>query len=78
MKNMQKKELIKELIKEDHWHNIPIENTTDKIFSIIFDFVYLVQDKKTLINHGIFSTKEKAINYTQGNYKYSIKKCKID
>ena len=32
MKNMQKKELIK----EDHWHNIPIENTTDKIFSIIF------------------------------------------
>ena len=78
MKNMQKKELIKELIKEDHWHNIPIENTTNKIFSIIFDFVYLVQDKKTLINHGIFSTKEKAINYTQGNYKYSIKKCKIE
>jgi nucleoid DNA-binding protein len=78
MKNMEKKELIKELIKEDHWHNIPIENTTNKIFSIIFDFVYLVQDKKTLINHGIFSTKEKAINYTQGNYKYSIKKCKID
>jgi nucleoid DNA-binding protein len=75
---MEKKELIKELIKEDHWHNIPIENTTDKIFLIIFDFVYLVQDKKTLINHGIFSTKEKAINYTQGNYKYSIKKCKID
>ena len=75
---MEKKELIKELIKEDHWHNIPIENTTDKIFSIIFDFVYLVQDKKTLINHGIFSTKEKAINYTQGNYKYSIKKCKIE
>jgi|AntRauTorckE5430_2_1112549.scaffolds.fasta_scaffold36913_2 nucleoid DNA-binding protein len=78
MKNMEKKELIKELIKEDHWHNIPIENTTNKIFSIIFDFVYLVQDKKTLINHGIFSTKEKAINYTQGNYKYSIKKCKIE
>ena len=78
MKNMQKKELIKELIKEDYWHNIPIENTTNKIFSIIFDFVYLVQDKKNLINHGIFSTKEKAINYTQGNYKYSIKKCKID
>ena len=75
---MEKKELIKELIKEDHWHNIPIENTTNKIFSIIFDFVYLVQDKKTLINHGIFSTKEKAINYTQGNYKYSIKKCKIE
>ena len=75
---MEKKELIKELIKEDYWHNIPIENTTDKIFSIIFDFVYLVQDKKTLINHGIFSTKEKAINYTQGNYKYSIKKCKIE
>ena len=75
---MEKKELIKELIKEDHWHNIAIENTTDKIFSIIFDFVYLVQDKKTLINHGIFSTKEKAINYTQGNYKYSIKKCKIE
>ena len=46
MKNMEKKELIKELIKEDHWHNIAIENTTDKIFSIIFDFVYQVQDKK--------------------------------
>jgi nucleoid DNA-binding protein len=78
MKNIEKKELIKELIKEDHWHNIPIENTTNKIFSIIFDFVYLVQDKKTLINHGIFSTEEKAKKYTQESPKYAIKKCKID
>ena len=78
MKNMQKKELIKELIKEDYWHNIPIENTTNKIFSIIFDFVYLVQDKKNLINHGIFSTEEKAKKYTQESPKYDIQKCKIE
>jgi len=32
---MTKKEQITELIKEDSWHNIPVENTTDKIFSIL-------------------------------------------
>lgn len=32
---MEKREQIIELIKEDSWYNIPVENTTDKIFSIL-------------------------------------------
>ena len=35
MESMDKKEQIIELIKEDNWYNIPVENTTDKIFSIL-------------------------------------------
>ena len=35
MESMDKKEQIIELIKEDSWYNIPVENTTEKIFSIL-------------------------------------------
>ena len=35
MESMDKREQIIELIKEDSWYNIPVENTTDKIFSIL-------------------------------------------
>ena len=35
MESMTKKEQIIELIKEDSWHNIPVKNTVDKIFSIL-------------------------------------------
>ena len=34
MESMDKKEQIIELIKEDSWHNIPVKNTVNKIFSI--------------------------------------------
>lgn len=32
---MEKKKEIIELIKEDRWHNIPVERTVDKILSIL-------------------------------------------
>lgn len=35
MESMEKREQIIELIKEDNWYNIPVESTTDKIFSIL-------------------------------------------
>lgn len=35
MGTMKKREQIIELIKEDSWYNIPVENTVDKIFSIL-------------------------------------------
>lgn len=38
---------------------------------------YLVQDKDTLINHGLFTSEEKAKKYINGNTKYAIQKCDI-
>jgi len=35
MESMEKREQIIELINEDNWYNIPVEKTTDKIFSIL-------------------------------------------
>ena len=32
---MDKKEQIIELIERDHWDNIPVENTVDKIFTTL-------------------------------------------
>ena len=42
------------------------------------DFVYLVQDRKTLIVYGVFSTEKIALKHIKGNLKYFILKCKID
>ena len=41
------------------------------------NFAYLVQDKNTLLNHGLFTSEEKAKNYINGRTKYAIKKFDI-
>ena len=38
---------------------------------------YLVQDKNTLINHGLFTSEEKAKKYINGNTSYAVQKCDI-
>ena len=35
MESMDKKKQVIELIKEDSWHSIPVENIVNKIFSIL-------------------------------------------
>jgi len=45
MESMDKKEQIIELIKKDSWHNIPVENTVNKIFSIL-----CVSQQRELLN----------------------------
>jgi hypothetical protein len=37
----------------------------------------LVQDKNTLLNHGLFSSEEKAKKYINGSMKYAVQKCDI-
>ena len=41
------------------------------------NFAFLVQDKNTLLNHGLFSSEEKAKKYINGNTNYAIQKCDI-
>tara|TARA_R110000796_G_scaffold198789_1_gene315128 strand:- start:258 stop:524 length:267 start_codon:yes stop_codon:yes gene_type:complete len=38
---------------------------------------YLVQDKNFLINHGLFTSEEKAKKYINGNTNYAVQKCDI-
>lgn len=40
--------------------------------------LYLVQEKKSMVNHGLFDSEEKANNYIKGNsFGFSIREYKI-
>ena len=53
------------------------ELTKQLNLSVVGNCAYLVQDKNTLINHGLFTSEEKANRYIGGNTKYTIQKCDI-
>ena len=38
---------------------------------------FLVQDKNTLLNHGLFSSEEKAKKYISGNTRYAVQRLDI-
>ena len=88
---MDYKERLKLIIKEWFYYktamtvnddklNVLVSRITETKQCIIADVsncAYLVQDKDTLINHGLFTSEEKAKKYINGNTKYAIQKCDI-
>lgn len=45
---------------------------------VVVRSAYLVQNKNTLVNHGLFDSEEKAVNYIKGNTcDYGIQKVEI-
>jgi hypothetical protein len=44
---------------------------------VVGNCAFLVQNKNTLLNHGLFSSEEKAKKYINGNTNYAIQKCDI-
>lgn len=88
---MEYKERLKLIIKEWFYYKTAMTVNDDKlnvlvgriaetkqcIIADVGNCAYLVQDKNTLINHGLFSSEEKAKKYINGSTKYAIQKCDI-
>jgi len=69
---MDKRKQIVELIKEDSWHNIPVENTVDKIFSILG----VISRRELLLDFAEYSENDKTsttLDECVDNYLDSIK-----
>lgn len=54
-----------------------ITETKQCDINVVGNCAFLVQDKNTLLNHGLFSSEEKAKKYINGNTNYAIQKCDI-
>jgi hypothetical protein len=57
---------------------IAIDNKKLREKSEVKKYAYLVQDKNTLINHGLFTSQEIAEKYVQGNSEFAIQKCPLN